>query len=584
MQLLLVVCVILCRFRSIASVKVAFILNSSTLLGYVESFNLNDVETITNYISNKDAGRFLEANIPLVDFPDKSIEEIYYFRWWTYRKHISIVTTGTVWKGANDKPQTPPTPPKKFIDRFIITEFLSVVSWAGLYNSICCAAGHHFREGRWLHNSTILESYGHFWLQDDGYGGNPRQYSFWIATSLWHLFRMTGNSEFLQQSIRPLILNYEKLVSTNFDNTTGLFFNVGNRDGMECSASGEGRGFRPTLNSYMAGDAMSIARIARHLKLPSIEHDYFSKSQILTNLINNQLWDNVDRFYKVVPVPPRLQVQPPKNYTRDRLYHVRVRELHGYTPWYFKLPKKSEYLCAWKHLNDTDGFQAPYGLTTAERRNEKYLIDYGIKIRHECQWNGPSWPYATSITLTALMNVLQSPKYDLSSHEGYINKEIFFQELKKYARSHHRSLKNTSMLIPWIDENINPDTGDWISRSVLENWSRSDDPKMRNVVERKGGVARGKDYNHSTFIDIVLTGLIGFISVSQRSFAIHSLLKDEWWAYFCVDQIKYRGHYVTILWDRQGDVYNRGKGLHIYVDEIEVAVSQSLEEHVIVSF
>ena len=34
-------------------------------------------------------------------------------------------------------------------DGFVVTEFLPKVGWAGKHNTISCAAGHHFREGRW---------------------------------------------------------------------------------------------------------------------------------------------------------------------------------------------------------------------------------------------------------------------------------------------------------------------------------------------------------------------------------------------------------------------------------------------------
>ena len=61
---------------------------------------------------------FLSTNIPLFECPDKDFEQIYYFRWWTYRKHIK---------------QTP--------DGFVITEFLPHVGWAGKHNTINCAAG-----------------------------------------------------------------------------------------------------------------------------------------------------------------------------------------------------------------------------------------------------------------------------------------------------------------------------------------------------------------------------------------------------------------------------------------------------------
>ncbi len=91
---------------------------------YIETFNRNDDERFVNYIDDRTSWDWLKKNIPLFECSDKNLEEIYYFRWWTYRKHI-----------------------KKTPDGFVITEFLPPVPWAGKYNTISCAAGHHLLRG-----------------------------------------------------------------------------------------------------------------------------------------------------------------------------------------------------------------------------------------------------------------------------------------------------------------------------------------------------------------------------------------------------------------------------------------------------
>ena len=96
---------------------------------------------------------WMRRNVPLFECPDRDVELTYYFRWWTYRKHLR---------------QTP--------DGFVITEFLPNVPWAGKLNTISCAAGHHFYEGRWIADPQYLGDYAVFWLRK---GGEPRRYSFW---------------------------------------------------------------------------------------------------------------------------------------------------------------------------------------------------------------------------------------------------------------------------------------------------------------------------------------------------------------------------------------------------------------------
>src|ERR1700749_2929977 len=111
---------------SMARAATALVLRPDTFKPLIDGFARTDNELYTGAIPNAEAWDFLKNNIPLLDCPDPQIQRIYYFRWWTYRKHIE---------------KTP--------DGFIISEFLPHVPWAGKFNSIPCAAGHHFCEGRW---------------------------------------------------------------------------------------------------------------------------------------------------------------------------------------------------------------------------------------------------------------------------------------------------------------------------------------------------------------------------------------------------------------------------------------------------
>lgn len=60
------------------------LINKNFVGQYIDNFNKNDVELYQQYINNADAKKFLLDNVPLIEIPDKDIEETYYFRWWTY--------------------------------------------------------------------------------------------------------------------------------------------------------------------------------------------------------------------------------------------------------------------------------------------------------------------------------------------------------------------------------------------------------------------------------------------------------------------------------------------------------------------
>ena len=134
------------------------VLQPDTFKPYVDTFNRHDEELYVQHFNNAAAWDFLRDNIPRFECPDKELEEIYYFRWWTYRKHLK---------------QTP--------DGFVITEFLPKVGWAKKHNTINCPAAHHFYEGRWLRDGRYLDDYAVFWFRK---GGDRRMYSFWAADAL----------------------------------------------------------------------------------------------------------------------------------------------------------------------------------------------------------------------------------------------------------------------------------------------------------------------------------------------------------------------------------------------------------------
>ena len=50
--------------------------------------------------------------------------------------------------------------------------------------------------------------------------------------------------------------------------------------------------------------------------------------------------------------------------------------------------------------------------------------------------------------------------------QDYVNKQDYLELLRTYARSQHLKLPN-GKVIPFIDEDVHPDTGEWIARNLL---------------------------------------------------------------------------------------------------------------------
>jgi hypothetical protein len=505
--------------------KEFYILENSIFQAYIDNFNAQDNELYIQHISNDSAYWFLSENIPLIDIPDKEIEETYYFRWWTYRKHI-----------------------KHTEDGFVITEFLPTVPWSGKHNTINCPAGHHIYEGRWLRNPQYIADYINFWLYQSGKG--IRQYSFWVADAVLAFHSVHKNDSIVGYHLPQLVKNFEEWERTRRDSSNTLFWQVDNLDGMEVSASGQVlnngvpiggmAAIRPSINSYMYGDAKAIAAIAGLAGKSSISSKFNEKALHLKKALQHRLWNEELGFFTVLP----------GNYT-DSSRPLNVREAIGYIPWYFNLPDdNASYSNAWNKVMDTTGFYAPFGLTVCERSHPFFAINYS---GHECQWNGPSWPFATTQTLKGLANLLTN-----YSNTGSVSKDDYYTLLLQYAKS-HSIVNEQGKKEKWIDENLNPLTGDWISRTRLKSWENG------TWSQAKGGVERGKDYNHSGFCDLVISDLLGLKPSKDNRVEINPLIPDSW-DWFCLDKVRYHQKELTIVWDRTGDKYHKGQGLMVFVD------------------
>lgn len=479
---------------------------------YVEYFNENDRELYKNGIDNAHALEWLEQEIPLFECPDKDIEETYYFRWWTYRKHI-----------------------KNTEDGYVITEFLPKVCWSKKHNVINAAVGHHLTEGRWLKNAKIyITDYVNFLLDNSEIS---HHYSSWMITALLDFYRVIGEMPADKNFIKSLCDYYEEWEKTH-QLPNGMFWSLGGRDAMEYSISGnwngvEKKGIRPTLNSYMCADAESLAIFAEYAGMPEVAETFRRKHEALKKLITEKLWDR--DFFKAFHYEDDDWTAA---FERDK--DNIPRELLGYIPWCFDIPPE-EYNIAFSQLESKDGFYTEFGLATAEQRDPRFLYE----ADHECLWNGYIWPFATSQTLTALNRLcIKNPTPE--------NRRMFVRFLKQYARCHKR-ITEDGRTIPWIDEVKHPYRDEWTSRTIL---------KARGWKEQYGGEERGKDYNHSTFCDLVICGIAG-IDPRAEEFDVNPNIPDDW-EYMKLDNLYYRGDCYKIVYDKTGTKYNDGKGLTIY--------------------
>ena len=474
---------------------------------YVDYFNTMEPETIVQAIPNAKAWEWMTQNVPLFDCPDRGFEEMWYYRWWTLRKHIRQTPVG-----------------------YAMTEFLVPRSYADQYNLIASGVGHHIHESRWLRDTTYLDQMMNTWYK--GNEGKPMKkianYSSWMAHSLWGRYLVDGRKDWIVGMLPSLEWEYSHWETTH-TREGGLYWQADVQDAMEETISGgrKKKYLRPSINAYMYGNAMAIGNICRLAGFASKAQSYFDKAAALQEKVHQKLWNEQQQFFETHRIDSS----------------ANVREAIGFLPWYTHMAKdEAKYSVAWLQAADPQGFSAPYGQTTAERRHPLFRT-HGVG---KCEWDGAVWPFATSQTLTAMANFAN----DYSTVSCLLTPDsLFFAELEKYMQSQHMRGK------PYIGEYLDETTGYWL----------------------KGDQERSRYYNHSTWNDLIITGLCGLRPRADQTIVVNPLLPKEFatphadqrsakWDYFCLDNIPYHGHTLTIVWDRDGSRYHVGRGLRVFVD------------------
>ncbi len=185
-------------------------------------------------------------------------------------------------------------------------------------------------------------------------------------------------------------------------------------------------------------------------------------------------------------------------------------------------------------------FLAKFGMASLEKKNPHYMQPFG----HSCLWNGPVWPYTFSLCLTGMANLL----CDYKAHD--VTREQYYDLLHRFVLCHY---DNNSVKAFAVREDHHPEENCWL--------------------------AQAKDYNHSTFVDNVLSGLLG-IRPQEDVLIINPLIPDSW-EYFCLTDVCWCGKSLTVVYDKTGEKYQVGRGLTVFVDDLPVKRTDHLQKIII---
>jgi hypothetical protein len=398
---------------------------------------------------------------------------------------------------------------------------------------------HHIYEGRWLHDDRYMNGYINYLLKG---GGNNRRYSESISDAANARYLVNADSAFLITQLDSMKQMYNEW-SDHYDPGKNLYYIPAMPDATEYTiasidASGgsggfdDGEAYRPTINSYMYANALAVAKTAAMKGDIATANEFRAKAAVLKENVEHDLWnDSLQHFCD------RFKVN---NLYVHYWNFIRGRELAGMVPWYFNLPSNDgRFNNSWKHVIDTGQLSGPYGFRTNEPSYQYYfklLAFYGGKP--SSQWNGPSWPYQSSQTLTGMANFLNNYQQDVISSKDYL------KLLRLYTKQHYLPNGKINLV-----ENYDPDKGGPI---VFWYWSNH--------------------YLHSTYNNLIISGLCGIRPSAEDTLSVHPLV-DSSIQYFCLQNVRYHGHFITVIYDRDGEKYKTGKGTTVFVDGEKLATA-----------
>lgn len=466
-----------------------------------------------------------KQKIPFFESPETLINATYYYRWEVMTKHL-----------VYGSPET----------GYTFTEFMDRPHWSGTYGSISCPLGHQFYEVRWLKDRRIIQDFADYWFETPG--AEPRSYSNWYGDSMWSIYKVWQDKDFLAMVYPHMQQQYHGWIDEHYDPEHLMFRWDGMHDGMETNINSRqtenwfsgGDGYRPTLNSYLYADLNALSNAAALLGDEKQSREYKQEAENLKQRVQEELWDPARKFFFHQWSEDKHNGIRAKTLTHQTGLHAgspHGRELIGYVPWQFNLPDPG-YSVAWKFLMDADYFRSEYGPTVTEQGDPLFYVSPRC-----CVWSGNSWPYATTQTLVAMANLLNN------YNQNYIDKSDYMKILRTYSRTQRLNGR------PYIAEAANPFSGSWSGHNHYYH---------------------SEHYLHSGYIDLVITGLVGLRPQSDNSLEVNPLIPDEW-DYFALDDVAYHGHSVSVVWDRNGEHYGKGKGLMVFTDGEKVDSSATIQ-------
>jgi hypothetical protein len=482
---------------------------------------------------------WFDDNLAAFECSDELIQKMYYHRAYVLRKNMLDPRLGALkW-------------PTQAEGRWRSTWYPNVISYG---------AAHQVREARWLADPRYwtghLRTWAHNQKADHVYpshvtpaGPSDGQYTDWITSTAWdgHLVHpdaaLLGElADALAENVRGWQRVYDPdgdgLLMVDSHWWTGMeyqpsFFYFGDyQTSADFHAPAKPVNLeRVDLTAYNFGNAVAVSRIYKALNQAEKAREFDELAEKIRKAVAEKMWRKEGGFF--------YSLRADDDAVAD------VKEIIGVYPFYFGMfAPGSGHEAAWTSILDPEQFWTPWPVASASKQCPAYSQTGWPQADGRsvaCMWNGPTWPHANSIVLTAMARTLRADRDLPKESASPLTREKLWELFSSFTKAQYRDQDPT---FPWTGEFYNGETGAW------------------KTAER--------DYNHSTWLDILIPDLIGLVPRDDEILEIDPLLPPGALSHFTLDGQRYRGRDVTIVWDAPGDNDDRhGDGreaFDVYLD------------------
>lgn len=282
---------------------------------------------------------------------------------------------------------------------------------------------------------------------------------------------------------------------------------------------------RVDFASFVFANAQGVAELARAAGDTAVANEFAATAERVRAAALANLWDDPTAFF--YPQRAADNARAP------------IRELHGFFPFMSLLaPDEPRYTAALAAFVDPDDFWARFPpVITSQRHYRAWTWEMDGLTRNIA-------PHPISMGARTLIQALKHYRQDA------IRPEHFMDLMARY----------NDLVYPGVlpsDPLWRPNAHEYYSK--WEPYAQSPRPKPSDISH---------DF-HSMYLSLVVEGVVGLTPRPDEQIELEPMARQ--WAYFLLDGLRYRGHDLTIVWDRpDGQVRYGGypEGFSLYIDGV----------------